>query len=63
MQLKFGELTARHLCDHNSLATIVSAALGGSTEEPGPRGGQSTSTAISAEAAVAEMNAAFRGSA
>ena len=32
LQLKFGELAASHLCTYNSLAQIVSAALGGSTD-------------------------------
>jgi hypothetical protein len=36
VQLKFGELVASHICHHNSLVQVVSAALG-SGSEPKPK--------------------------
>lgn len=33
MQLKYGEVSARELCTYNSLAQVVSQALGGKPQE------------------------------
>jgi hypothetical protein len=60
LQLKYGELYATQLCQYNSLAQVVSAALGGKTEsEPEPMQAVGGSGDVAAD--VAMINSLLRG--
>lgn len=57
IQLRYGELSATLMSQHNSLVMIVNQALGGSPEADKPK--DITAGARSAEEAVAMINKAF----
>jgi hypothetical protein len=60
VRLKYGELAAVQLTQHNSLVQIINAALGGKTDNTGPSAPPSKDTitpgAANLEAAVAKIN-------
>lgn len=56
MQLKYGETSTIQLCQYNTLAQIVSAALGGSSDS----NEEDITKGKSLETAVADINAMLR---
>lgn len=53
LQLKYGELSTIQLCQYNTMAQIISQALGGGTEDESAQG---PGKGKSLEMAVAEIN-------
>jgi hypothetical protein len=57
LQLKYGELAARQLCDYNTLVQVLNQALGGKPAAAA----SSPSEFSSVEQAVANMNSVLSG--
>lgn len=60
LQLKFGQLSAEHICQHNSLVQIISQALGGAPDETKDLGHAAASNGKDINQAVAEINSLLR---